>query len=101
MKKVLIALGVSVLLSSFSFADITKAQAEEKIKDYLVGSNHVSKVIICESEKYYVREAILESHEKIGNVVRKVYVNKKDGSILPIMVEHSDYCYMLKKQWKR
>lgn len=97
MKKVLTALGVSVLLSSFSFADITKAQAEKKIKDYLAGSNHVSKVIVCETKKYYVGEAILEGYEKIGNVVRKVYVSKKDGSILPTMSEHSDYCYMLKK----
>jgi hypothetical protein len=97
MKKVLAVAGLSLVLSLSSFATITKAQAEKKIKEYIGGSEYVSQIKVCETKKYYIGEAILEGYDGINNVVRKVYVSKKDGSILPTMAEHSDYCYMLKK----
>ncbi len=97
MKRFLTAVvGASLVFSAGSFA-ITKAQAEKEIKDYIGGSEYVSKIIVCETDKYYIGEAILEGYENLADTVRKVYVSKKDGSILPTMSEHSDYCYMLKK----
>ncbi len=96
MKKVLAVAGLSLSLAVSSMA-ITKSQAEKKIQDYIGGSNHVSKIVVCETKKYFVGEALLEGYENLPNTVRKVYVNKKDGTILPTMSEHSDYCYMLKK----
>ncbi len=96
MKKVLTAVGLSLAVAANSFA-ITKADAVKKINEYFGGSHYVSKIIVCENDKYYIGEGLLEGYEKIGNVVRKVYVNKKDGTILPTMAIRGDYCYMLKK----
>ena len=96
MKRFLAVAGLSLSLSLNSFA-ITKSEAVEKINKYLEGSNHVSKVVVCENEKFYIGEAILEGYEELGNFVRKVYVSKKDGSIIPTASMHNDSCYMLKK----
>ncbi|RMD47016.1 MAG: hypothetical protein D6834_01590 [Aquificota bacterium] len=96
MKKVLTVAGLSLALSFNSFAT-TKAEAAKKISEYLKGSNHVSKIVVCENDKYYIGEAILEGYENLGNFVRKVYVSKKDGTILPTMSMHNDNCYMTKK----
>ena len=95
MKKILSVAGLSLTLAANSFA-ITKAEAAKKIENYLKGSNHVSKIVVCENDKYYIGQAVLEGYEGITNVVRKVYVNKKDGSIIATMSMHSDYCYMQK-----
>jgi len=114
MKKILATAGLSIAILSvgctatktqaYTPAEkkvaITKAEATQKIANYLMGSNHVSKIIVCENDKYYIGEAILEGYENLGmtgDEVRKVYVKKSDGTILPTMSEHSDYCYMLKK----
>lgn len=96
MKKILTVAGLSLTLAVNSFA-ITKSEAVKKINEYLKGSNHVSKVVICENEKFYIGEAVLEGYEDLGNFVRKVYVSKKDGSIIPTAAMHNDNCYMLKK----
>jgi len=96
MKKVLAVATLSLSLA-FSSMAITKSQAVKEIQNYLGGSNHVSKIVICETKKYFIGEALLEGYENLPNTVRKVYVNKKDGTIIPTMSEHSDYCYMLKK----
>jgi len=95
MKKTLATLGISLVVALNSFA-ITKSEATKLIKDYIGGSNHVSKIVVCEYGDYYVGEAYLEGYEDLGNVVRKVYVNKKDGTILPTMAMHKDFCYMQK-----
>ncbi|RUM47552.1 MAG: hypothetical protein DSY47_06750 [Hydrogenothermus sp.] len=95
MKKILAIAGLSLATIFNSFA-ITKSEATKIIKDYIGGSNHVSKIIVCEYGDYYVGEAYLEGYEDIGNVVRKVHVSKKDGTILPVMAMHRDFCYMQK-----
>ena len=95
MKKILAVAGLSLAVVANSFA-ITKSEATKIIKDYIGGSEYVSKIVVCEYGDYYVGEAYLEGYEKIGNVVRKVYVSKKDGTVLPTMAFHNDYCYMQK-----
>ncbi len=95
MKKILAVAGLSLAIAVNSFA-ITKSEATKLIKDYIGGSNHVSKIVVCEYGDYYVGEAYLEGYENIGNVVRKVHVSKKDGTILPVMAMHKDFCYMQK-----
>ncbi len=100
MKKILgvVTLGVLVSISS-SFA-ISKADAEKKIEDYLKGSKYVSKIHVCENDKYFIGEAYLEGYEKLPNTVRIVFVNKKTGDMLPEMGAAHSYCYMLEK-WKK
>ena len=95
MKKILAIAGLSLATIFNSFA-ITKSEATKIIKDYIGGSNQVSKIVVCKYGDYYVGEAYLEDYEDIGNVVRKVHVSKKDGTILPVMAMHRDFCYMQK-----
>ncbi|NPA53286.1 MAG: hypothetical protein GXO21_01310 [Aquificae bacterium] len=92
------ALGIAISFSLFvgsSFA-ITKDEAAKKIKEYISGMKAVSEEItICENEKYYIGEVFLKGYENF-DVVRKIYINKKTGDLLPSFAEAFDYCYMMK-----
>ncbi|RMD47361.1 MAG: hypothetical protein D6831_00040 [Aquificota bacterium] len=95
MKKVLTTLLSAGLISS-SFA-ITKDEAVKKIKSYASNlSGASSKIAVCENDKYYIGEIFTKGYEGF-DVLRKVYVDKKTGDILPSFADYSDYCYMLKK----
>ncbi|WP_457623072.1 hypothetical protein [Persephonella sp.] len=83
-----------LLFVSFNVFGFTKKDAEEKIRNYISDIKYVSKINICENDKYYIGEVYLEEYEGLSQV-RKVYVSKKDGEILPTMAENFDYCYML------
>ncbi|NPA13434.1 MAG: hypothetical protein GXO45_05565 [Aquificae bacterium] len=71
-------------------------EAKAKIENFAKGMKNVSKVEVCEGNKYYIGQLLLEGYEDI-NVIRKVYVNKTTGDLYPTMAETFDYCYMVKK----
>lgn len=92
MKKLMFAIAISGLTVS-SFA-ITKADAEKKMQQYF-GDTKSYTIKVCENKNYYIGEVYLKDYENISTV-RKLYVNKETGDILPEMAIASDYCYMLK-----
>jgi hypothetical protein len=51
---------------------------------------------VCENDKYFIGEINLKGYENLSTV-RKVYVNKQTGDIIPEMAQASDFCYMLNK----
>ncbi len=93
MKK--IAFLTAVIFSfNFSFA-ITKQEAEKKIANYVnLGKDYV--INVCENDKYFIGEINLKGYENYSTV-RKVYLNKQTGDIIPEMAQASDFCYMLNK----
>ncbi|ACD66041.1 MAG TPA: hypothetical protein DEA57_02190 [Sulfurihydrogenibium sp.] len=93
MKKVLFALAITSVVSA-SFA-ITKQEAEKKIANY-VGLGKDYTINVCENDKYFIGEINLKGYENLSTV-RKVYVNKQTGDIIPEMAQASDFCYMLNK----
>lgn len=92
MKKIFLALSISGLIVS-CFA-ITKADAEKKIVEYF-GDNKSYTVNVCEDKKYFIGEVYLKGYEGIS-AVRKIYLNKETGDIIPEMAQYSDFCYMIK-----
>ncbi len=93
MKKVLLALAITSVVSA-SFA-ITKQEAEKKIANY-TGLDKDYTINICENDKYFIGEIHLKGYENLSTV-RKVYVNKQTGDIIPEMAQASDFCYMVNK----
>ncbi len=95
MKKILTAFLTAGVLSTSSFA-ITKDEAVKKIKDYVAGMQAVSEnITVCENDKYFIGEIYTKGYEGF-DVLRKIYVNKKTGDLLPSFAENFDYCYMNK-----
>ncbi len=92
MKK-LLAFMLAVSISTSSFA-ISKSEAEKLIKEYASGSNYVSKIHVCENDKYYIGELYLEGYEDIGVTVRNIFVDKKTGDIYPEFAVTKAHCYM-------
>ncbi|NPA51607.1 MAG: hypothetical protein GXO22_01800 [Aquificae bacterium] len=92
MRKVVVFV-LALVITSSSFA-ISKAEAEKLIKDYVAGSNYVSKIHVCENEKYFIGELYLEGYEDIGVTVRNVFVSKKTGDIYPEYAVTKAHCYM-------
>ncbi|MDM7274066.1 hypothetical protein [Sulfurihydrogenibium azorense] len=92
MRKVL-ALTTTLLITVSSFA-ITKQEAEKKIQSY-IGNTKDYVVNVCEKDKYFIGEVNLKGYENLSTV-RKVYVNKQTGDIIPEMSRASDFCYMQK-----
>lgn len=92
MRKFVVALSILGLFTS-SFA-ITKAEAEKKIQHYF-GNTKDYTISVCEGKKYFVGEVYLKGYEGISNI-RKIYVNKSNGDIIPQMSETFDFCYMNK-----
>jgi predicted nucleic acid-binding Zn finger protein len=92
MRKVL-ALTTTLLITVSSFA-ITKQEAEKKIQSY-IGNTKDYVVNVCEKDKYFIGEVNLKGYENLSTV-RKVYVNKQTGDIIPEMAQASDFCYMQK-----
>jgi predicted nucleic acid-binding Zn finger protein len=92
-KKVLFALAIISVVST-SFA-ITKQEAEKKIVNY-VGLGKDYTINVCENDKYFIGEINLKGYENLSTV-RKVFVNKQTGDIIPEMARASDFCYMLNK----
>jgi hypothetical protein len=93
MKKLL---GVVLAFGTFTFSSfaVTKDEAVKKIKEYISGMKAVSQEItVCENDKYYIGEIYTKGYEGF-DVLRKIYVNKKTGDLLPSFAEYSDYCYM-------
>lgn len=96
MKKTVLGMLLSLAVVGSSFA-LSKADATEKIKDYIGNSKYVSSVEVCENDKYFIGEIHLEGYENLPNTVRIVFVNKITGDILPDMGVSHSYCYMLKR----
>ncbi len=72
-------------------------EAKKIIENYVKGMHKVSRVEVYEGKKYYIGAVYLEGYP--NDVVRKVYLSKKDKSILlPTMAETFDYQYMLKAE---
>ncbi len=93
MKKIAFLIAVAISFN-FSFA-ITKQQAEKKIASYVnLGKDYV--INVCENDKYFIGEVNLKGYENYSTV-RKVYVNKQTGDIIPEMAQASDFCYMFNK----
>lgn len=92
MRKVL-ALFVASTVFTSAYA-ITKQEAEKKIKDY-VGNSKDYVINVCESKNYFIGEVNLKGYENLSTV-RKIYVNKETGDIIPEMAQASDFCYMQK-----
>jgi len=92
MKKLIISFGILAIFSS-SFA-ITKEEALKKATDYIGSKDYV--INICENNKYYIAEVNLKGYENVSTL-RKVYINKETGDILPEMAQAHDFCYMLNK----
>lgn len=82
-----------ILVSSTSFA-ITKQEAQKKIESF-VGNTKDYVVNVCENEKYFIGEVNLKDYQNLSTV-RKVYINKQTGDIIPEMAQASDFCYMQK-----
>ena len=93
MKKLLTCLAIIAAFGT-SFA-ITKQEAEKMIKNY-VGLDKEYTITVCEDDKYFIGEVKLKGYENYSTV-RKVYVNKQSGTIIPEMAQASDFCYMLNK----
>ncbi|MEZ0324217.1 MAG: hypothetical protein ABWJ98_07930 [Hydrogenothermaceae bacterium] len=92
MKRLVFTLALLFITTS-SFA-ITKADAEKKMAQYFGDTKNYT-ISVCENQKYYIGEVYLKGYEGISNV-RKLYVNKETGDIIPEMAQASDYCYMIK-----
>ncbi|WP_297890082.1 hypothetical protein [Sulfurihydrogenibium sp.] len=92
MRKIFVAVAVAFLTTS-SFA-ITKQEAQKKIENY-IGNTKDYVVNVCENDKYFIGEVNLKGYENLSTV-RKVYVNKQTGDIIPEMAQASDFCYMQK-----
>lgn len=92
MKKLFLAFAISGLTIS-SFA-ITKTEAEKKMADYFGDMKNYS-LNVCEDDRYFIGEVYLKGYEGVS-AVRKIYVNKNTGDIIPEMAQHSDFCYMIK-----
>ncbi|MCX7761132.1 MAG: hypothetical protein N2Z81_08090 [Hydrogenothermaceae bacterium] len=92
MKKLFLTLAVATITTS-SFA-ITKADAEKKMAQYFGDTKNYT-ISVCESQKYYIGEVYLKGYEGVSTV-RKLYVNKETGDIIPEMAQASDFCYMIK-----
>jgi predicted nucleic acid-binding Zn finger protein len=92
MRKVLTLTALVAIVSS-SFA-ITKQEAQKKIESY-IGNKKEYVVNVCENDKYFIGEVNLKGYENLSTV-RKVYVNKQTGDIIPEMAIASDFCYMQK-----
>lgn len=111
MKKLFLALGISSMIlascgaaGKSTTASIKKpayvkptypiSKAEKIIKNYVKGMHMVSSVKVYEGRKYYIGEVYLKGYDGF-DTVRKIYVSKKDPSIiLPTMAETYDYKYM-------
>lgn len=92
MKNFMIGLVISgICFSSFA---ITKAEAEKKVQQYFGDTKNYT-IQVCEDKNYYIAEVYLSGYENMS-AVRKIYVNKTTGDIIPEMAQHSDFCYMLK-----
>jgi hypothetical protein len=96
MKNCVIALFFFVGFIYTSFA-LSIDDAENLMKDYIGGSSYVSKINVCENEKYFVGEVYLEGYEK-ETVIRKIFIDKKTGGIYPTMSEAFNYCYMMERK---
>ncbi|WP_028949836.1 hypothetical protein [Sulfurihydrogenibium subterraneum] len=92
MRKVL-ALTITLLITASSFA-ITKQEAEKKIQAY-IGNTKDYVINVCENDKYFIGEVNLKGYENLSTI-RKVYVNKQTGDLIPEMAQASDFCYMQK-----
>lgn len=93
MKKILLGLVISGI--SFSSFAITKAEAEKKMQQYFGDTKNYT-INVCEDKNYYIGEVYLKGYENIS-AVRKIYVNKVTGDIIPEMSKHADFCYMIKQ----
>ncbi|MEJ5173117.1 MAG: hypothetical protein WHT47_05330 [Hydrogenothermaceae bacterium] len=92
MKKFLFIVAMATMTTS-SFA-ITKADAEKKMAQYFGDTKNYT-ISVCESQKYYIGEVYLKGYEGMS-AVRKLYVNKETGDLVPEMAQASDFCYMIK-----
>lgn len=93
MKKFILTLTISgIAFSSFA---VTKAEAEKKIQQYFGDTKNYT-IQVCEDKNYYIGEIYLKGYEGISTI-RKVYINKNSGEILPEMARASDFCYMLQQ----
>ncbi len=94
MKRVLTGILTAAFVVSSSFA-ITKEEAVKKMEKYISGMKAVSnKITVCENKKYYIGEVYIKGYEGF-DVVRRIYINKKTGDLLPSFAEHNTYCYMM------
>ena len=76
---------------------ITYEQAKKKIEEYVKGTKEASdKINICEGNRYYIGEVYIKGYEGI-DVIRKIYVDKVTGDLLPSFADTYDYCYMVKR----
>lgn len=92
MRKYLFIFLISAMSVS-SFA-LTKQEAEKKMTSYFADTKNYT-LSVCENERYFIGEFYIKGYEGIS-LVRKVYVNKNNGDIIPEMAQSSDYCYMLR-----
>ena len=96
MKKAVFGMFLSLVMVGSSFA-LSKADATQKIKEYVGNSKYVSTIEVCENGKYYIGEVYLEGYENLPNTIRIVFVDKITGDILPDMGVAHSFCYMLQK----
>lgn len=96
MKKAVFGMFLSLVMVGSSFA-LSKADATQKIKEYIGNSKYVSTIEVCENGKYYIGEVHLEGYENLPNTIRIVFVDKITGDILPDMGVAHSFCYMLQK----
>ena len=75
---------------------ITLEQAKQKIEEYVKGTKEVSQIKVCEGKKYYIGELYLKGYENF-DTIRRVYVNKITGDLLPSFAEAKEYCYSVGK----
>ncbi|WP_457639821.1 hypothetical protein [Persephonella sp.] len=75
---------------------VSLEEAKKEMEEYIKGTPYVSLVEVCEGNKYYIGQVYLEGYENF-DVVRKLYVDKRTGDLLPTMAETFDYCYTAEK----